>query len=35
MILARWSIDARFGQEIEVLKAMMKWKKEIGRRLSY
>ncbi|QAU33686.1 hypothetical protein [Janthinobacterium sp. 17J80-10] len=30
MILARWSIDARFGHKQTVIDFMVKWQKEIG-----
>lgn len=30
MILARWSIDARFGHKQAVVDAMIQWQKEIG-----
>lgn len=30
MILARWSIDARFGHKQTVIDSMMQWQKEIG-----
>lgn len=30
MIVARWSIDARFGYKQAVIDAMTKWQKEIG-----
>lgn len=30
MILARWSIDARFGHKQTVIDFMIKWQKEIG-----
>lgn len=30
MILARWSIDARFGHKQAVIDSMIQWQKEIG-----
>lgn len=30
MIIARWSIDARFGHKQAVVDSMLKWHKEIG-----
>lgn len=30
MIVARWSIDARFGQKQIVIDSLKKWHKEIG-----
>jgi hypothetical protein len=30
MLVARWSIDAKFGYKQSVIEAMQKWLKEIG-----
>jgi hypothetical protein len=30
MIVARWSIDARFGHKQAVVDSMIRWQKEIG-----
>lgn len=30
MLVARWSIDAKFGYKQQVIEAMQKWLKEIG-----
>jgi len=30
MIVARWSIEARFGHKQTVIDSMIKWQKEIG-----
>lgn len=30
MIIARWSIDARFGHKQAVIDSMLKWHREIG-----
>lgn len=30
MIVARWSIDARFGHKQTVVDSMLKWQREIG-----
>jgi hypothetical protein len=30
MIVARWSIDARFGHKQKVIDSMITWQKEIG-----
>lgn len=30
MIVARWSIDARFGHKQVVIDSLIKWQKEIG-----
>lgn len=35
MIIARWSIDARFGHKQAVIDSMMKWQKEIGSQIGW
>ena len=35
MIIARWSIDARFGHKQAVIDAMIKWDREIGRSIGW
>lgn len=35
MIIARWSIDARFGYKSNVVELMQRWQKEIGTQLGW
>lgn len=35
MIIARWEIDARFGQKEEVLKSVKQWREDIGTRIGW
>ena len=35
MIIARWSIDARFGHKQTVIDSLIKWQKEIGREVGW
>ena len=35
MIIARWSIDARFGHKQAVVDSMTRWQKEIGREIGW
>ena len=35
MMVARWSIDARFGYKAEVVDALQRWMKEIGSQIGW
>lgn len=35
MMVARWSIDARFGYKAQVVDAMQRWMKEIGSQIGW
>lgn len=35
MMIARWSIDARFGYKAEVVDALQRWMKEIGSQIGW
>ncbi|HVL75262.1 MAG TPA: hypothetical protein VM406_04540 [Noviherbaspirillum sp.] len=35
MIIARWSIDARFGHKQAVIDSMIRWQKEIGTQIGW
>lgn len=35
MMLARWTIDARFGHKQKVIESLSKWHAEIGRQIGW
>ena len=35
MMVARWSIDARFGYKAQVVDALQRWMKEIGSQIGW
>ncbi len=35
MMVARWSIDARFGYKAEVVDALQRWMREIGSQIGW
>lgn len=35
MMIARWSIDARFGYKTQVVEAMQRWMKEVGSQIGW
>lgn len=35
MMIARWSIEARFGYKPQVIEAMQRWMKEIGSQIGW